>query len=384
MRDDPPARAGPAGLYVHFPFCAVRCTYCDFPTVAGRDSEIEIYLDALEMEIERGQPDLPSAVDTVYLGGGTPSRMSADQVHRVLGALGRRFDLLEGAEVTLEGNPESLTLERLSAYRAAGITRVSVGIQSLDARVLQDSHRAHDGAEGLAAVARAHESGLSEINVDLIAGLPGEALEVWDETVFRVVGSEPSHVSVYLLETDKDTPLSRAVRSGRVRPAREEGLAEAYRRSGEVLADHGYEQYEISNFARPGSRSRHNLKYWSDEPYGGFGLGAHAYLGGRRRSNRRELDDYLREVEAGEDPLEWEDPWDPRRRLAEALILGLRLVEGVDLDSLGERYGTNVVALFEPAWDRAWAAGMIEWHGSRVALTPSGRLCSNELFAELI
>jgi oxygen-independent coproporphyrinogen-3 oxidase len=379
-----PAFAGPAGVYVHFPFCAARCTYCDFPTVAGRDSEIEDYLEALDREIEGGQPDLPAAVDTIYLGGGTPSRMSADQVHRVIRALRRRFDLHDGAEVTLEGNPESLTRERLGGYREAGVTRVSVGIQSLDDGVLRDTRRPHDAAGGLAAVARARACGFTEINVDLIAGLPGEALGIWSESVRTMLDSEPSHVSVYLLETDKHTPLSRAVRSGRTRAASEDALVSAYRHSVEVLGDHGLEQYEISNFARPGSRSRHNLKYWSDQPYGGFGLGAHAYVGGRRRSNLRDLDAYLRRVAAGEDPVEWEDPWDPRRRLAEALILGLRLAEGVDLHGLGERYGTDVGALFERAWDRARAAGVIEWHGSRVALTPSGRLCSNELFAELI
>jgi oxygen-independent coproporphyrinogen-3 oxidase len=384
MRDVPPASAGPAGLYIHFPFCTVRCTYCDFPTVAGRDSEIATYLDALEREIERGQPDLPASVDTVYLGGGTPSRMSADQVRRVMQAVRRRFDLADGAEVTLEGNPESLTLERLTGYLEAGITRVSVGIQSLDDRVLREAGRAHDGVEGLAAVARARESGFSEINADLIAGLPGEKIGSWTETVSDVAAAEPTHLSLYLLENDKETPLSRAVRSGRTRLADDEGLSEAYRRSVEVLADHGLEQYEISNFARPGSRSRHNLKYWSDQPYGGFGLGAHAYVDGRRRANRRDLSDYLRLVAAGEDAVELEDPWDPRRRLAEALILGLRRVEGVDLARLGERYGADVGDLFESAWDRARAAGLIESQGSRVALTPSGRLCSNELFAELI
>jgi oxygen-independent coproporphyrinogen-3 oxidase len=384
MRRAPPDDRGPAGVYLHFPFCSIRCTYCDFPTVAGRDSRIEPYLDALEREVERGQPELPDVVDTVFLGGGTPSRMSPEQVARVLAGVRRRFEVTPGAEITLEGNPESLTPERLAGYRGAGVTRVSVGMQSLNDAVLRASGRAHDAGEAIAAVARAGEAGFAQINVDLIAGLPGEDLVRWGESVARAASGPASHLSVYLLETDKDTPLSRAVRAERTRLAPDEQVAGAYRQTVEVSGERGLEQYEISNFARPGGRSRHNLKYWTDRTYGGFGLGAHAYVAGRRRSNHRELDRYLRAVGAGEDPLDGEDAWDPGRRLAEALILGLRLVEGVDLAALGERYETDVERRFESAWERGAAAGILERRARRVRLTPSGRLRSNELFSELI
>ncbi len=375
---------GAAGLYLHFPFCSVRCTYCDFPTVAGRDDSIDVYLDSLVAEIRRGQPGLPGRVDTVYLGGGTPSRMRADQVARVLRAVRDRFDLARDAEITIEGNPESLTAGRLAGYRAAGVTRVSVGVQSLDDAVLRRVGRAHDASEALSAIQRVHDAGFLEANVDLIAGLPGEKLDGWESTLEHVLATRPEHVSVYLLETDKETPLARSVGSGRTRLACDDSVAEVYDRTVVILDAAGFEHYEISNFSRPARQSRHNLKYWTDSPYGGFGLGAHGYDGRVRRANRRDLDGYVGDVQSGRDPASWEDPWDARRRLGEALFLGLRLLAGVDLDAVSERYDIDVRRTFGDTWDRGEEAGMLEWSGSHVRLTHSGRLRSNELFAELV
>ncbi len=374
----------PLGIYLHFPFCAVRCTYCDFPTVAGRDDRIEPYLDALVHEIEQLQPELPREADTVYLGGGTPSRMRPDQVRKVLDAVGRRFELAPGAEITLEGNPESLTAERLAGYRDAGVTRISIGVQSLDDAVLAKVNRPHDAAEAVAAVARAQAAGIPEVNVDLIAGLPGEDLASWKATVRRAARLGPEHLSVYLLETDKDTPLARSVRLGRTRLADDDVLALAYEETVAALEEEGLALYEISNFSRPGRRSRHNLKYWTDAPFAGFGLGAHGYSGGSRRANRRNLDGYLETIGAGRDPVEWGDPYDPERRLQEALFLGLRLVEGVDLAELGARYGIDPRKRYADAWARASDAGLILREGDRARLTPAGRLRSNELFQEIV
>jgi len=198
------------------------------------------------------------------------------------------------------------------------------------------------------------------------------------------VETGPDHVSVYLLESDKDTPLGRGVRSGRVRVADDDALARAYEETVEVLEDAGLRLYEISNFAREGHASRHNLKYWSDAPYGGFGLGAHAYAGGERRANRAELDAYLADLAAGRDPVVWTDPFDPQRRLAEALFLGLRVASGLDLAAVSERYGIDARAAFAEAWERAGEAGLVAWSGTTVRLTPAGRLRSNELFSAFV
>lgn len=379
----PPSRA-PLGLYVHFPFCSVRCTYCDFATVAGRDDRIESYLDALCAEIETHQPDAAGAADTVFFGGGTPSRMTGRQVERVLGALRRRFALAADAEITLEGNPESLTPPALEAFRRAGVTRISVGVQSLDDRVLSRVGRAHDASAARRAVVDARAAGYPDVSLDLIAGLPGERLDRWTASLREAASWGPDHVSVYLLESDKDTPLGRSVRGGRTRIAGDDALAAAYEATVGVLESEGLRLYEISNFARGGRRSRHNLKYWTDAPYAGFGLGAHGYVGGQRRDNRRDLDGYLSDLAAGQSPVASRDPYDRGRRLEEALFLGLRLAEGVDVDVLGARYDADVRARYAAAWERAGAAGLIAWDGARVALTEGGRVRSNELFAELI
>jgi putative oxygen-independent coproporphyrinogen III oxidase len=380
----PPGAGAPLGIYAHFPFCSVRCTYCDFPTVAGRDDRIEAYLDALIAEIGSSQPDATGAADTIFFGGGTPSRMSTSQAARVLTAIRRRFDVSEDAEITLEGNPESLSAEALEGFRSAGITRISVGVQSLDDAVLRRVGRAHDAATASRAVADAREAGFPEVSMDLIAGLPGEDLSRWQDTLRAAVALQPDHVSVYLLESDKDTPLGRAVRAGRSRVAGDDAMAAIYERTAAALDAAGFPLYEISNFAPPAHRSRHNLKYWTDAPYAGFGLGAHGYVRGERRSNRRDLDGYLADVAAGRSPVDWREPYDRDRRRDEALFLGLRVAEGVDLDALGGRYGADLMTRHAAAWERGAAAGLIAWEGPRVRLTPAGRVRSNELFAELV
>lgn len=384
MIDAPPPAPGPIGVYLHFPFCAVRCTYCDFTTVAGRDGRIGTYLEALEREILHGQPDLGGPVDTVFLGGGTPSRLLPEQLDRLLALLRSRFDLAPDAEITLECNPESAGGAKLRGFRDAGATRVSIGVQSLDDEVLGRAGRAHDGRCALEAVDRALETSGLEVNADLIAGLPGEDLARWSETVSRVAARGTDHLSVYLLETDKQTPLARAVASGRVAVADDDAMAAAYEETVSALAAGGMELYEISNFARAGRVSRHNLKYWTDHWYAGFGLGAHGYGRGRRRANVDELDRYLDLVERGVDPVADEDEWDPARRLEEALILGLRLARGVDTGELGRRYGIDLDERFAAAWDRAEQAGLTVREGRRVRLTASGRLRCNELFAEIL
>lgn len=384
MVELPPLPSAALGLYLHFPFCAIRCSYCDFPTVAGRDDTIEAYLAALEREIASCQSELPLEVDTVYFGGGTPSRMSPEQLGRLLEALRGRFRLLEGCEITVECNPESLHAGKLGGYRDAGVTRISIGLQSLDDRVLRRVGRAHDAAAGLAALELARSMEGLEVNIDLIAGLPGEAMEGWPESVREVARREPDHVSVYLLELDKETSLSRSVRRGRTRVADDLVLARAYDETVRVLEEHGLVLYEISNFARNGKVSRHNRKYWTDAWYGGFGLGAHGYSRGARRSNRLDLDGYVRSLADGGDPRIWSDPWNPQRRLEEALISGLRLVAGLDPREVGGRYGVDLFSEYDDVWERGRSAGLLELDDARIRLTGRGRLHSNELFAEIL
>jgi oxygen-independent coproporphyrinogen-3 oxidase len=372
----PPASPAPAGLYIHFPFCASRCSYCDFAAFAGRDDEIERYLKALEYEILESQRGLPASVETIYIGGGTPSRLGPERLFRILTAVGRRFEISAGCEITLECNPDSVDGESLLGFRQAGVTRVSIGLQSLDDRVLAEAGRPHDSQQGRRAIQLARETAGLEVGTDLIAGLPAEDLRSWDATVAEAAALGIDHLSVYLLETDK--------KRGTKGAASQDDLADAYRRTVETLQRNGFQQYEISNFARCGRVSRHNMKYWTDVWYGGFGLGAHSYYGGRRRANSGDLDEYLRLIADREEPLEWRDRWEAQARLEEAVILGLRMTAGFDLECLGSRYEVDLGGLYRECWSRAEEAGLLERRDSMVKLTLRGRLLSNELFADLL
>jgi len=342
----PPPSPAPAGLYLHFPFCSSRCSYCDFPAVAGRSADIGAYLQALEFEIINFQKALPEQADSLYIGGGTPSLMSARQLSSLLRTVRKRFDLAPDAEITLECNPEQADEERLLAFAEAGVTRLTIGMQSFDDAVLSRAGRRHSAAEAIAAARLACRLEGLQVNADLILGLPGERLERWGERVAAAAAIGTDHLSIYMLETDKDTPLARAINSGQSAIADAERIGSAYLEMLELLEGHGLHQYEISNFAREGRQSRHNLKYWTDVWFGAFGLGAHAYLEGCRRSNHGNIDDYLAALEAGRDPLATLDPWDPGRRLEEAVIMGLRLKAGLDLEALGERYGSDIMTLY--------------------------------------
>jgi len=382
--DRPPAPSAPAGVYVHFPFCTVRCSYCDFPTVAGRDDAIEAYLGALEREILTQQRDAPTDVDTVYLGGGTPSRMTPEQLARILSALRQRFQIASAAEVTIEANPESLDDSKIAGYLECGVTRISLGVQSLDERALRLARRPHDAAQSVAALQRLCSIDGLEVNADLIAGLPGESTASWDSRIHELASFDTDHVSLYLLETDKETPLARAVRAGRTELIDDDRLVDGFQQAVRILGAAGLAQYEISNFARQQRVSRHNLKYWTDSWYVGYGLGAHGYLHGYRRSNLRDLDDYIGRLATGADPIHEVDPWCAQRRIEEALFLGLRLVAGLDLDALGRRYEIDLWQAYAPVWERAVERRLLTRSGGVARLTDRGRLCSNAVFVELI
>ena len=384
MRDDPPPGAGSPGVYVHVPFCAVKCTYCDFPVAAGQDHRSARYLDALEREIATHGPALDDRVDSVYLGGGTPSRLEPEQVARVLRAVRARFGVADDTEVTLEANPEDLDDARLAGFAEAGVDRLSIGIQSLDDAVLLRAGRVHDGRQALDAVARARAYGFRSVSADLIGGLPGERMERWSATLERVLRSEPDHISFYLLEIDQSSALAKAVRAGREKVADDDDQAAAFEATADTLEEAGFEPYEISNYARAGHRSRHNGKYWGDAWYAGFGLGAHAYALGERRSNVRGLTAYIRAVEDGRDPLAETDPWNVVRRIEEALFLGLRRAEGIDPIALGARYRVDLPTAYDTVWDRHVGAGLLTVDRDRIALTRQGRLRSNTVFRDIV
>ena len=395
------------GIYISVPFCAGKCTFCNFASDAFAPGLLPKYMQALGREIDEVRERasgmgarLPERVDTVYLGGGTPSLLQAKQVKDLFRSVRAQFCLEQGLEITVECAPGQISGETLEAFLAEGVNRISLGVQSFVDEEAAAVGRRHTGAMCRREIERVRGEGLDDIGVDLIAGLPGQTAASWDRSLAAVVGSGVTHASVYLLELDEDSRLGReAIRGGTRYGAgklpEEEETAVMYEQACEVLPGSGLDQYEISNFARAGRRSRHNVKYWRREPYAGFGLDAHSMLacggGGEVRfSNTGELQRYLQGSSGDVFHMlsgEKEQELKPRRvsareALEEALFLGLRMSEGVVFEDLPGSTRDRMAA--KEALQSAEVAGLVEWDAERVRLTPRGRLLSNEVFGRLL
>lgn len=377
------APAPPLGLYLHVPYCTVRCSYCDFYLVPARGQRLEDYASALAAEIGASpEPLRLRSADTLHLGGGTPSLLPPAILGDLLGAARRAFPLVPGAEVALEANPEDLDPGRLQALADQGINRLTIGIQSLDDRLLVLMRRPHTACRAIEAIEAARRAPFRSLGVDLILGLPGQDHGAALDQIERVTAMGIDHVSLYLLEVHPKTRLGRETELGKQRPMDDDDAARLYEDAADLLGGRGFEHYEISNFARPGHRSRHNVKYWTDQDYLGFGPSAHSYVGGRRFMNRADLGAYL--AARGLDPERIEDPQPRAGRGAEALCAGLRMLEGVDLESLRRRYGAAIPSAGDPRLAEFRSLGLVEIAGDRLRLTRRGRLISNEVFVRLL
>lgn len=324
--------AVPRHVYLHVPFCARRCSYCDFSIAVRRDVPVDEYLAALERELAiRFADRQPSEVDTIYLGGGTPSRLGGAGVARAVALVQRWFPLARGGELTVEANPEDVTSSAVEAWAGAGVNRLSLGAQSFDSGVLEWMHRTHDAGAAERSVAVARAGGIDDLSLDLIFALPAQLERDFRADVERLLALEPSHVSLYGLTVEPSTPLGRWVARGTAVERTEEGYEAEYLVAHELLAGAGFDHYEVSNYARPGRRARHNSAYWSGAPYVGLGPAAHGFDGEVRRWNARAYRDWLDRVAAGRDPVEGEEPLTPDNRVAEEVYLGLRSDRGLAL-----------------------------------------------------
>lgn len=378
------------GVYVHIPFCRTKCTYCAFLSGDYDERVSARYLAALDREIRAaGERASRPAVDTVFFGGGTPSLIPAGELVRVLDTIRETFELVDAAEITVEMNPGTLTAEKLAAYRAAGINRASVGVQSFDDAELAAIGRIHDASEARRAVAMLREAGFENVSLDLIAGLPRQRPDVWRRSVESAIALAPDHLSLYLLELHPGTKLARDVERGLVARPDDDMAVEAYYWMIDRLDEAGFEHYEISNFARRlqgggDRRSRHNEKYWTDVPYFGFGGSAHGYTGVERTANVRSIVGYIEAVER--------DPAAPgdrtrlseRDRAVEAIFLGLRRTLGIDLAAFEERYGLAILEEFRDGLAPAFDADLVEVADGRLRLTRRGLVLSNEVFAAFV
>jgi oxygen-independent coproporphyrinogen-3 oxidase len=391
-----------AGIYIHVPFCRARCSYCDFATGTYEGALADRYVRAVAREIEafdiRGSragvddsrdevnDGADTEVDTIYFGGGTPSLLTPAQLSRILDSVRRSFDVAADAEVTMEMNPGTVTLEALRAFREEGINRASFGAQTFDDRELRRLGRTHTADDTRRTLALLRESGFMNVSFDLIAGLPEQTLEAWACNLDEALALRPEHLSLYLLEVHEGTPLAEQIRQGRYAAPDQDLAAEMYRALVERTRDVGYEQYEISNFCLPGRESRHNVKYWTGAPYFGFGCSAHSFDGRASRwSNERDTRAYVSLIEEKGNAVVSREELDARDRSAEALFLGLRLLtRGVNLSEHRARFRRDVRADYAEDIARFDEAGLIELEGDVLRLTPAGALLSNEVFAAFV
>lgn len=364
------------GIYIHLPFCAVHCSYCDFP-ISTRTSLADSYYEALQREITL-RPAAPA--DTLYFGGGTPSMTPS----AVLRGIKSRFDLESGAEVTLESNPDDITEKTLEEWREIGITRLSLGVQTLEEKALRVMRRNHTVEQALAAVEQVRKCGFSNVSFDLIIGSPEQTVDGFLDGLRALIEFHPQHFSLYLLELHERTLLRQLVDIGTLAPMHEDAQVECYRKAITLLQSHGYDQYEVSNFALDGFESRHNLKYWDGAPYYGYGAGACAYLPPARIKNVAPLPQYIRMLNDGQLPVEAQVLEDRTEVMRNTVIFGLRKKRGISLSGFERDFGVPAASLFEGGIDDLIEDGFLLTSGDRLALTLEGMLLSNDILTRVI
>ena len=371
------------GIYVHIPFCLHRCHYCDFNTYEGLDALQPPYVDAVVAEIER-DGHRGRSVTSVFFGGGTPTLLAPQALGSILSAIDVRFGIAAGAEITAEANPETVDVSYLRELLAAGFNRLSIGIQSLAPGVLERLGRTHSPKRALQALRDARAAGFEDVNADLIYGSPWESAGDWSASLRGVIEVAPEHVSAYALTVEEGTPLHTLVAGGRIPDVDPDVQAERFEVARDMLGAAGYQRYEISNWARPGKASRHNVLYWSAGDYMGFGAGAHSHVAGQRWWSHRLPRDYIDAVARGESTAAGREELDADRRAGEALMLGLRLTSGVRRCSFSQRYGEEPLRARGGQLAALEGLGLLECDGDRVRLSQHGTMLGNEVAARLL
>lgn len=371
----------PRAAYLHVPFCAQRCTYCDFAIAVGHDDLVDDYLHALAAELTTLSE--PRQVDTLFLGGGTPTHLSARQLERLLRTVLDWLPPRPGHEFSVEANPGTLDADKVAVLAEHGVTRVSLGAQSLRPEALQFLGRDHAPADVPRAVAQVKRR-IAQVSLDLIFGVPGQTLADWDADLRGVLALAPDHVSTYGLTYEKGTPLWKERRRGTVLPLTEEVELALYSHAIDTLEAAGFEHYEISNFARPKRRCRHNEVYWANHAYCGFGMGAARYVEGQRELNTRNLHAYLHRLRNGESPTIQSERLEPDERARETLAIQLRRSRGIERPAFAEQCGITLDTVAGPALARYTEMGLLEDAGTQVRLTRRGKYVADAVIAALL
>ncbi len=367
------------GVYIHIPFCQSKCHYCHFISMPYHLEMAENYHRAVLGELEIfSSPD--SKVDSIYFGGGTPSIIPANQISNLISECRKQYSVADDCEISLEANPGSITEDNASAFHDCGVTRISLGAQSFDNGELDSIGRIHNSTMIFESLNILRKTGFSNINLDLMLGLPCQTAESWRMNLEKIGELSIPHVSAYMLEIDEPSPLHSLISKGSLQIPDDDLVADLYLETIERLTSYGYQQYEISNFSKPGFSCRHNLKYWSRQPVQGFGLGSHSFDGFSRYANNPQMDEYRQAIEKGDSPEIWRESVSAAQAVEETLFLGLRLSQGINWEKLREHCLPERRTSYENSFTKLIDDGWIEWKNSIVRLTPQGMLFSNEVF----
>lgn len=365
-----------AGIYLHFPFCKVKCIYCDFYSIADRDDEIPRFVQALIKEIELCELDASQWIfDTIFIGGGTPSLLEPSHLEMILNALRNNFDLSHVDEWSLEANPGEAPLEKLQAFRKLGINRLSIGVQSLEPGLLKFLTRIHNVEQVFNTFEHARAAGFDNINCDLIFNIPGQTLDIWQRDVKRIVELKPEHISAYSLTVESGTVLNKLVLQNKVTIPDDDYSAELYTWTQKYLSLAGYIQYEISNWSKPGKECRQNLHYWQIDPYLAFGPSAHGFDGKNRYNNYRGLDRYFQLIESGKLPIENYYPVSQKEMANDLIGFGLRTNRGVQINRIPNKFRIQI--------PEKWSSYLINENG-RIRLSEDGFIFADAIVVDLM
>ena len=373
------------GLYVHIPFCQQKCLYCDFSSYARAEHLFDAYTTALCQQIaDQGGMLCKPSVDTVYIGGGTPSVLPVPLLDKILTSLTANFAIQPGAEISMEANPGTVSKEQLAAVKTLGINRLSFGVQSFNDKLLTCLGRIHRTVDSLSAIEYAYAVGFTNISIDLMYGLPGQTSEGFAQELEQAVALNTSHISVYGLKLEEGTPLATAYDQGLlVLP--DEGEEEAmYDQMTTFLPSHGLVRYEISNFARPGKKCRHNLKYWQYQPYLGLGCAAHSFLQGERISQVTGIEDYIEAIATGNSSVAMKENLTKYESMAEYIFLALRTVQGMGVDAFNQYFATDFFSHFATVWDNLYRQHLVATDTKQIWLTERGMKFGNIVFRSFL
>ena len=372
-----------SGIYIHMPFCKVKCMYCDFYSVADKDEAIPTFFEALIKEIEICETDTRDwIIDTIFIGGGTPSLMTPYQLESLIKALDKKFELTHVSEFTMEANPGEAPLEQLKSFKALGVNRISMGVQSLQSSLLQFLTRIHGPEEVFKTFDAARQAGFENINCDLIFSIPNQTMKIWKNDLKRILDLGPEHMSCYSLTVEKGTQLYQYVNRGKVKMPNNDQNAAYYRWAQSTMADYGYRQYEISNWSKPKLECNHNFHYWEIDPYLAFGPSAHGFDGKSRFSNINDLDSYINKLVKGDSPLQHIEKLTRKNYTNELIGFGLRINKGINLENISNEFKSKFDQRIVDIKYK-WGKYLIQ-EGNRLRLTEEGYAFADAIAVDLL